>query len=90
MAEQGVARRKSQGEGLLRPKEELTVYRRKSQWDVPRKYSRSETERRASILAATQKPGKSDIMERSNKKHSVANAVAVIGVTEALLIGSIV
>ena len=58
----------------------LDVLRRKSQGVILRKQSQEEELRRQS---------QGDILKRATKKNSVANAVAVIGVTEALLLGKI-
>ena len=83
MAGQEPTRRQSQGENL----EGFNIYRRKSQWDIPRSYSVGKAVRRGSLAVSSQKQPNCDILVRTNKKNSVANAVAVIGVTKALLIG---
>jgi hypothetical protein len=70
-------RRESQGDAL----------RRQSQGDVLRRPSQGDMLRRPSQSAVSQKQCQGDILKRSNKKYSVANAVAVIGVTKALLVG---
>ena len=87
MAEPGIDRSQSEGEDSHGNNELPSGNRRKSQWDVPRKYSQGEAKRRSSQTAASPKNANCDILKRSNKKYSVANAVAVIGVTKALLIG---
>ena len=65
------------------------ILRKQTQGDIlwTRRQSQGVLLRRPSQSITSQKQSKGDILKRSNKKHSVANAVAVIGVTEALIVG---
>ena len=65
------------------------LIRQTSQGDMIRRIRQLNINRRPSQYEAAQKPGNADILKRSDKKFSVANAVAVIGVTKALLVGTI-
>ena len=82
MAGQAPTRRQSQGETV----ESFNIYRRKSEWDTPRIVGET-ARRKGSLAAASQKQPNCEILARTNKKNSVANAVAVIGATKALLVG---
>ena len=55
--------------------------RRQSQAYLTRRQSQ------AAVLNKLRRPSQNDILKRSTKRNSVANAVAVTGITEALLVG---
>ena len=61
--------------------------RRQSQGDALHSPSPGDLLGRPSQSSQPQTPKKADILKRANKKFSVANAVAVVGVTKALLVG---
>ena len=97
MEESGAITRHCQGEAfkvqtqasvlLERRQSQSAVLRRQSQGDALRRPSTGDLLRRASHSTKAEPPNKADILKRSNKKFSVANAVAVVGVTKALLVG---
>ena len=65
--------------------EAAALSRRHSQVPMLRPHPQGDTVRRPSQAALTQ----SKILKRSNKKYSVANAAAAIGVKTALLVGKL-
>ena len=70
-------RGKERKRGEIRKEEEEEE---ESQGDILRRQSQGST---------LQKQSQADILKRSSKKNSVANAVAVIWMTEALLVGNV-
>ena len=63
------------------------LIKQSSKGDLLKRIKQLDIERRPSEYEPHQKQSKANILKRANKKYSVANAVAVIGVTKALLIG---
>ena len=71
---------------LTRRQSQAAVLRKQSQGDILRRQSQAAVLRRESDI---QKQSQADILKRTTKKNSIANAVAVVGITEALLVGNV-
>ena len=74
---------------LTRRQSQAAVLRRESQaFNSLNKQSQAAL-RRESQGNSLSKQSQADILKRTTKKNSIANAVAVVGITEALLVGNV-
>ena len=82
-----VLQRESQAFNSLN-KQSQAALRRESQGNSLNKQSQAVV-RRESQGNTLNKQSQADILKRTTKKNSIANAVAVVGITEALLVGNV-